>query len=358
MIGEALLQVSSKLRPFSTGLAGVIGIISGVAVGLAVWPDVRASYVGPRQAGVPNHSVSQADMDRWKTELSNWGRWGKDDQKGTINLITPAKRKQAAALVKEGFAVSLARDANSEKAIDNPQPYEDVMTNVSTAAALDKISVSYHGYAHTHFDGLAHHFIDGKMYNGYPQKEYVTIDGMAAKNAVINDKAGVFTRGILMDMPRLKGVRYLEPGTPIFVEDLEAWEKQAGVRAGPGDAVFIRTGRWVRRAELGPWEASRRSAGLDPSVIPWVKKRDIALLGSESALSSVPIPPQITNTDDYLPVHNFVLAVLGMNLFDDCDLDALGEAAAARKRWEFLITAAPLPMPKGTGSPVNPTAVF
>ena len=161
-----------------------------------------------------------------------------------------------------------------------------------------------------------------------------------------------------MDIPRLKGVPYLEPGTPIYVEDLEAWEKQAGVTVGPGDAVFIRTGRWVRRAKLGPWDVGKLAAGLDPSVLPWIRKRDVALLGSESALSAVPIPPQITNGDDYLPVHNFVLVALGMNLFDDCDLDAVGEAAAARKRWEFLLTAAPLPMPKGTGSPINPTALF
>jgi kynurenine formamidase len=130
------------------------------------------------------------------------------------------------------------------------------------------------------------------------------------------------------------------------------------VTVGPGDAVFIRTGRWVRRAKLGPWDVGKLAAGLDPSVLPWIRKRDIALLGSESALSAVPIPRQITNGDDYLPVHNFVLVALGMNLFDDCDLDAVSEAAAARKRWEFLLTAAPLPMPKGTGSPINPTALF
>lgn len=232
------------------------------------------------------------------------------------------------------------------------------MTNVSGVASGDKISVSFHGYAHTHFDGLSHHFFNGQLYNGYPQKEYVTMAGMATKNAVINDKQGVFTRGILMDIPRLKGVPYLEPGTRIFVEDLEAWEKQAGVKVGPGDAVFIRTGRWTRRAKLGPWDVGKQAAGLDPSVLPWIKQRDIALLGSESALSAVPIPPQITNGDDYLPVHNFVLVALGMNLFDDCDLDPLAEAAAARKRWDFLLTASPLPMPHGTGSPINPIAIF
>ena len=101
-------------------------------------------------------------------------------------------------------------------------------------------------------------------------------------------------------------------------------------------------------------------AGLDPSVIPWLRARDIAILGSEASLSVEPDPPtaDITNPDDYSPVHNFVLVVLGMPLLDACDLTALSEAAAARNRWEFLLTVAPLPLPKATGSPVNPIAVF
>jgi hypothetical protein len=233
-----------------------IFMLGVVAVALCATLAARVAF-SQQGAGAAassgSHAVTQSQLDGWKTSLSNWGRWGPDDQKGTINLITAAKRKQAAALVREGFAVSLARDANTEKAIDNPQPYEDVMTNVSATGSGDRISVSFHGYAHTHFDGLAHHFLNGKLYNGYSH-DYVTMDGMATKNAVVNDKAGVFTRGILMDIPRLKGVPYLEPGTPIYVEDLEAWEKQAGVTVGPGDAVFIRTGRWVRRAKLGPWD--------------------------------------------------------------------------------------------------------
>jgi hypothetical protein len=177
------------------------------------------------------------------------------------------------------------------------------------------------------------------------------------KNSIIHVKEGVFTRGLLYDLPRLKGVKHLDPGTPIYIEDLEAWEKFAGVRAGPGDAVFIRVGRWVHHAQAGPGP----SAGLDASVIPWVKRRDIALLGSENALGHRPLPPtssKITNEDDLNPIHSFAMAALGMHLFDNCDLDKLAEAAAARKRWEFLLTVAPLPLPMASGSPVNPVAVF
>ena len=330
-------------------------VVLSVAIGA-----VSASRLTPSAGAASDHLVTQADMDRWKNDLSNWGRWGREDQKGTINLITAAKRKQAAALIKEGFAISLARDGMTEKAIDNPNPYEDVMTAAGGAMAADRISVSFHGYAHTHFDALAHHFFKGQMYNGYAQQEFVTLESGATRNSVFNDRDGVFTRAILMDMPRLKGVEYLEPGTPIYVEDLEAWEKKAGVKVSTGDALFIRTGRWVRRAKLGAWDIGRQAAGLDASVIPWLRQRDVAIIGSEAALSVVPIPAssQITDRDDYLPVHNFVLVTLGMNVIDDADLERVSEAAAARRRWEFAVTMAPLPLPRATGSPINPTALF
>ena len=332
--------------------------VAGI-VAVAIVSGCSEGVLSSQEAKSP-HMVTQADMERWKAELSNWGRWGTEDQRGTLNLITPAKRVQAAALVTEGFAVSLARDAMTEVAVDNPQPYDQVMTVANPIVAVDRMAVSFHGYAHTHLDALAHHFFDGLMYNGYSQADYVTMEGGATRNAIDNVKDGVFTRGVLMDIPRLKGVPYLDPGTPIYVEDLEAWEQQAGVTVTAGDALFIRTGRWARRAEVGPWEVGDAAAGLDASVIPWLKARDVAIVGSESALSVVPFPPssQIPGADDYLPVHNFVLVALGMNVFDNCDLDALSEAAAARNRWEFLVTAAPLPMVGGTGSPINPTALF
>ena len=336
-----------------------------MALALAGWAVSSGSVLsgsaeptGAPQAP-PNHTVTQADMDRWKVELSNAGRWGKDDQKGALNLITPAKRREAAALVKEGLAVSLAHDVLTEKAIDNPQPFENTMVDVNEIRALDKIAVAFHGLSVSHMDALAHHYIHGKMYNGYPQSEYVTFEKGALKGSINNVKEGVFTRGILMDIPRLKGVEYLEPGTPIYVEDLEAWEKKTGVKVSAGDALFIRTGRWARRAKLGPSDTNFR-AGLDASVIPWLRQRDVAVLASEMALSVLPFPPttQITDKDDYLPVHNFVIAALGVTVVDDLDLDAVGEAAAARKRWSFLVTMAPIALPHGTGSPINPTALF
>jgi kynurenine formamidase len=299
----------------------------------------------------PSHVVTEAQYERWKKDLSNWGRWGKDDQIGALNLITPAKRKQAARLVKEGFSVSMAGDADTVKAVDNPNPYELKMLTIGS----DQIAVNYHGIAHTHLDSLAHINDNGVFYNGYKPDPDAVLKQGHAKNSIHNVKSGIFTRGILIDIPRLKGVPYLEPGTPIFVEDLEAWEKKAGVKVSAGDALFVRTGVWARRKAVGPWLRGRaeggRSAGLDPSVIPWLKQRDIAILGSDH-------PQYVSPSNLRGAVHDFALLYLGVHLFDNCDLEALADAAASRKRWEFLLTAAPLAIVGGTGSPVNPIATF
>ncbi|MSV34088.1 MAG: cyclase family protein [Bryobacterales bacterium] len=312
---------------------------------------VLIAVTATAQAPAPKHTVTPEEYERWKKDLSNWGRWGKDDQIGALNLITPAKRKQAAGLVKEGTAVSMASDVDTVPAVDNPSPYEVKMLSIGT----DRIAISYHGITHTHLDSLAHINDQGVFYNGYkPDPNAVLKDGHA-KNSIHNLKNGIFTRGVLIDIPRLKGVPYLEPGTPIYVEDLEAWEKKAGIKVAAGDALFVRTGVWARRKAVGPWLRGRaeggRSAGLDPSVIPWLKKRDIAILGSDHPQYVSPSPLRGA-------VHDFALLYLGVHLFDNCDLEALADAAAARNRWEFLLTAAPLPIRGGTGSPANPIATF
>jgi kynurenine formamidase len=320
------------------------------AVGLAL----AAASAGLAAQSTAPAPVTAAQYERWKTELSNWGRWGKDDQIGTLNLITPAKRRQAAALVRDGVSVSLASDADTEKAVDNPTPYEHAML----ALGSDRIGVAYHGIAHTHLDAWNHINANGVFYNGYQPDPAAVAKTGHQRNSIINVKHGIFTRGVLIDIPRLKGVPFLEPGTSIFVSDLEAWEKQAGVRVQAGDAVFVRTGVWARRKTMGPWLRGRaeggRSAGLDPSVIPWLRARDVAVMGSDH-------PQYVSPGPAGLPpgaIHDFALIYLGLPLFDNCDLEPLADAAAARKRWTFLLTASPLPIRGGTGSPLNPIATF
>ncbi|MDX2032557.1 MAG: cyclase family protein [Blastocatellia bacterium] len=303
-----------------------------------------------------SRNLTKADIDRMMKELSNWGRWGKEDQLGAMNLVTPAKRKEAVKLVREGVSVSLAHNTNSETAADNDNPFEHTMVASGESAesmwAVEKMGVLFHGYQHTHLDALCHMFWQGKMYNGYSQAD-VTRKG-AGKLAITNLKDGIFTRGILMDIPRLKGVPYLEPGTAIYPEDLDAWEKKAGLKLQPGDVVFIRTGRWARRAAGGPWNIGENAAGLHASCAKWLKQRDVAVLGSDAASDVLPSGvPGVTH-----PIHQMVLIAMGMNILDNCDLEALSEAAARRNRWEFLLTTAPIAMVGGTGSPLNPIATF
>ena len=334
----------------------VVGVL--VALVSCGEPDTDLSPAGSADAGGPEDGsmivasgtdVTSAQYEQWKLELNNWGRWGEDDEIGALNLITPEKRLQAVALVQEGFSVSLAADADTVQAVDNSNPYEHEMLGIGS----DRISVSYHGYAHTHIDALAHWQIDGAFYNGYTPDADAVLESGHEKNSIHNLKDGVLTRGVLIDVPRFRGLPYLEPGTPIYVEDLEAWEEQTGVRISSGDALFIRTGAWARREAEGPWLKGRRgqSAGLHPSVIPWLKERDVALVGSD-------VPPYVAPSNLPGAVHDFGMVYLGIHMFDNCDLEALGEAASARDRWEFLLIAAPLPIRGGTGSPLNPIAVF
>jgi kynurenine formamidase len=311
-----------------------------------------AASQGSSQGSSSRPLVSEAQFEAWQTELSNWGRWGKDDELGTLNLITPAKRRAALALVREGVPVSLSTNTFTEKAVDVPCPAEWAMTTTSQTGATDRVAFPcIHGAASTHIDSLAHTFFRGKMWNGYDTSALVTMQKGAEKNSVLPMKNGIVTRAVLYDIARLKGVPYLAPGDRIFPEDMEAWEKQTGVRVGPGDALVLRWGRYGRRAKLGPEEGA---AGFDNSILPWLKQRDVALIVWETAGYT----PQPAGDLFRNAVHNFVQAILGIHVLDRADLEALSEATASRNRWEFMLTVNPLALPNATGSPVNPIAMF
>jgi kynurenine formamidase len=333
-------------------------IVGGLIIAVALSALARATSVAQSSPFKPDTSrpvVTQAEYDRWQKEISNWGRWGKDDEMGALNLITPAKRRAAAALVKEGLTVSLASNAATQKDLDVPCPAEWMMVTATQGGATDRIAYPcIHGAGATHIDSFAHIFFNGLAWNGYPVDTVVSKEKGAIRNSVLNMKNGIVTRAVLFDLPRLKGLPYLEPGTRVFPADLEAWEKKAGVKVGAGDALLFRWGRWARRAKLGTWAIDEGAAGFDNSVIPWLKQRDVSLIVWETP-GYVPQPP---GDLPRLALHNFALTMLGIMLIDRADLEAVGEAAAARNRWEFMLSVAPLPIPYGTGSPVNPLAMF
>ena len=307
--------------------------------------------------GQADRSMTKADVEQMYEKVSNWGRWGQEDQLGALNLITPDKRRSAAALVQDGVSVSLARNPEEVVAADNPSPFQQKMLATGNEPgnqwAMDNYSVSYHGLAHTHIDSLCHLIFKGKMYNGFPVSA-VKQEG-TTRLSIHNLKQGIFTRGVLIDIPRLRGLSYLEPATAIYPEELTAWENRAGIKVTSGDVVFFRTGRWARRKDKGPWSVDQEgAAGLHASCGTWIRERDAAMVGSDAAMDVIPSGiPGVSH-----PIHLMTLNAMGVHIFDNCDLEALSEACAQRNRWEFLLTASPIPVEGGTGSPLNPIATF
>ena len=327
----------------------------GWSAAVAILASALVPATSAQQPASSAPLVSAEQYERWQTELSNWGRWGPNDELGAANLITPAKRAEAAKIVSEGFTVSLSSTAQTYESLDNPCPIAWSMVRASRASASDTVAYPcIHGPGTTHLDAFAHIFFDGKMWNGYDVEGLVTMEGGAAKNSIMAVKNGLVTRGVLYDIPRLKGVPYLEPGTRITVADLEAWEARTGVKVGSGDAFLIRWGRWARQDALGPFDTGAEAAGLDNNVIPWLKQRDVAIAGWETP----GYMPQPEGDISRLALHNFALTILGIQVLDRADFQALATAAAEREQWEFMVTIAPLPIPNGTGSPVNPIAMF
>jgi kynurenine formamidase len=305
------------------------------------------------QQGAERESLTKPQFDQLFSQLSNWGRWGKDDQLGTLNLITPARKREAAALVKAGISISLARDLNAEKAIDNPDPFRDTMNlGVDGKFNMDAYTVDFHGFAFSHFDALSHTYYNGHLYNGFSDSS-ITATG-AQKLDTVQYRDGVFTRGVLVDVPWMRGLPYLEKNAYVSGKDLDAWEAKTKVHIHSGDAVLIRTGRWALRDAKGPWDIANAAAGLDPSAIAWLRKRDAAFLVSDAAHDA--IPSAVSGVD--FPIHVLAIVAMGMPLADQCNLEDVAKESQLLHRYTFLLTLAPVRIKGGTGALVNPIATF
>jgi kynurenine formamidase len=336
--------------------------ITGVLVALTLACIGSVTHGQPVPAGQLGHSVSQQQVEGWMKTINNWGRWGKDDQMGTLNLITPAKRKAAAALVKDGITVSLAHDLmfkGDPLWESNHNPPVHKMLSLSG----DQLELHTHDFGLTHLDSLCHFALDGKLYNGRLQKDVVSMEHGCSEMGLGIFKDGIVTRGILIDAPRLKGLPFLEPGTRLYRSDIEAWEKKTGLRFGAGDVLILRTGRWALRKagrmDTPALGATPRS-GFDASVIPFLKERDLAVIGGDEG-ASVEFQDSSVKTAQPLmvfPFHYYALVALGMPNLDAVDPEALAETAARLNRWEFMFTMEPLRVLRGTGIPVNPIAIF
>ncbi len=301
-------------------------------------------------------AMSRADFDQLMKDVSNWGRWGSDDQLGTLNLITPEVRRKAAELVGDGISLSMALDVDKEKHLLNPFPFEHEVQVLDLAGhrwAGDRYGVFYHGSAYSHLDGLQHVAHKGMLYNGMPI-DSIPPEGTERLGVQNIGVSGIFARGVLIDLPQYLGIDFVPAGTAISVADLEAWEAASGVTVSSGDVLLIRTGRWVQVAQEGPWNFSDKAAGLHASVAMWLRERDVAVLGSDGVSDVHPSGVEGLSS----PLHELVIAGLGMPMLDNLDLEAVSETAAQLNRPVFLFVGSPLRVPGGTGAPLNPLAIF
>lgn len=295
----------------------------------------------------------QALFDR----VSNWGRWGPDDQQGTTNYLTDGTRVGAFGLVCQGRTLSLAWPLATAPAPDNPLPAMHLMMRAGDMSAVNPATTDYlalapHGLSTTHLDAPCHYAWHGQLYNGLPAASVASVGAAALTVETYRD--GLVGRGVLLDLPRHRGVDWLEPGEAAVPDELTRAAEAAGVQVQEADILLVRTGRAARRQALGPWDPAIGMAGLHPEVALWLSERRVAVLGTDAVADAL---PSLSSAVPF-PLHALTLAGMGMPLLDNLQLEELASTCAASGRWHFLFVALPLRIGGGTGSPLNPIACF
>lgn len=318
----------------------------------------------PRDLTLPE-PVALADFEALFQSLKNWGRWGPDDDRGTMNYLTPAKVAAAARLVKSGRTVSMAIPINKAAGPDNPNPAVHLMSLMHDLPVSESglsfgmcyLAMASHGDCHTHVDALNHVGWRGHLYNGRP------IGTLTSRGSAWGDitayATGIVGRGVLIDAARHRGVDWLEPGEAVTRSEIEAIEAAEGVRLGEGDILVFRTGHHARRLALGAWNndyppAGEGKAGLHVDTVPFMHERRIAAFLPDGDGETVP-----SNVEGVpYPIHALQIAAMGMCVSDSLDLEDLARACDAEGRWEFMVVGLPLRLPGATGTPWNPIAIF
>ncbi|MGW2047661.1 cyclase family protein [Streptomyces sp. NPDC001858] len=290
--------------------------------------------------------------------LRSRAAWAAGDR-GALEALTPARVLAAAREVRTGRTVTLAAPVETLPGPDNPEPARHRMSGPPDEEAAgglhfarDSFAMNVHGDADSHIDALCHVIYDGTLHGGRSASS-VTAGGATALS-IEAARDGIVGRGVLLDIPRLRGVPWLEPGDHVSADDLDAAEAAQRVRVTEGDLLFVRVGHRRRRAELGPWRAARERAGLHPSALEFLADRRVAVLGGDGNNDTA---PSSTEGVDF-PVHVLAIHAMGLHLLDYLQFEDLAPLCEAEGRWSFLCVIAPLRLPDATGSPVNPTAVL
>ncbi|MCK4284495.1 MAG: cyclase family protein [Candidatus Brocadiae bacterium] len=306
--------------------------------------------------------ISAGEFDRLFESVCNWGRWGPDDERGTLNYITGDHIRKAAALVRSGRTVSLSLPINKVAGPDNPRPPAHYMVHTYDPSdttgqqfATDYLAAEFHGDCLTHIDALCHVAYKGKIYNGKPLSS-VTSEGAGIQD-ITAFAHGVVGKGVLLDMPRLRGTKWIEVGEAIGPEEIVAAEEAQGVRLDEGDILVFRTGHHRRRLELGSWDVGydgEGRAGLHVSAIPLLHERKVAAFFPDGDGETVP-----GNVEGVpYPIHALQITAMGMVCADSLQFEELVQVCESEGRWEFMVAASPLRLPGGTGTLFNPIAIF
>ncbi|RFC71656.1 cyclase family protein [Streptomyces sp. AcE210] len=309
-----------------------------------------------RPAGPPR--LTEGEFDVLYRRLLSRAAWASGDR-GALEALTPARVVAAAREVRTGRTVTLAAPVETLPGPDNPEPAEHRMigqpdedTSSGLHFARDRFAMNVHGDADSHIDALCHVIYNGTLHGGVTAAG-VTEHGVTTLSVEAAGD-GIVGRGVLLDIPRLRGVPWLEPGDHVTLDDLRAAETAQRVRVTEGDLLFVRVGHRRRRDELGPWHAARERAGLHPSALEFLADRRVAVLGGDGNNDTA---PSSTEGVDF-PVHVLAIHAMGLHLLDYLRFEDLAPVCEAEGRWSFLCVIAPLRLPDATGSPVNPIAVL
>jgi kynurenine formamidase len=306
--------------------------------------------------GMSDFELSASEFRALYDRVKRMSRWGPADRRGALNNISPDGIVAAAGGVQRGRSVSLAAPVDNEVAPDHPDPAVHEMTQTGTSTglsfAMDRVAMNIHGNADSHIDALCHVIFDGTLYNDI-SADAVTAAG-ATELSIDVAGHGIVGRGLLLDIPRVRGVSWLEPGDHVTADDLIQAEAAQEVRIEPGDLLFVRVGHRSRRRMLGPWDSGTARAGLHPVALELLAERRIAVLGSDGNNDTAPSTAEGVD----FPVHVLAVNAMGLHLMDWLQFDDLVAVCEELNRWSFLCVIAPLRLSAGTGSPINPIAIF
>jgi kynurenine formamidase len=311
--------------------------------------------------GAPAPSVMDAaDFEALYQELRSASGRGSADRRGALNNITQTEVLAALGEVQLGRTTTLAAPVESQVTVDNPDPCIHQMTSpagdqadaTGLSFAMDRLAMNVHGNADSHIDALCHVMYRAILYNGVAA-DSITASG-ASELSIEVARDGIVGRGVLLDIPRLRGLPWLEPGEHVTADDLIGAEAAQHVHVGAGDLLFVGVGHRRRRTALGPWDTASARAGLHPTALQFLAERRVAVLGSDGNNDTA--PSAVDGVE--FPVHVLAINAMGLHLLDYLQFDDLVALCDAANRWSFLCVIAPLRLARGTGSPVNPIAIL